>query len=150
MSKTLEIRPIEATDHAEWKRLWTDYLTFYESSVSEEIYATSFARLLSDEAGTYNGHIALLDGAPVGLVHYLFHAHMWHKEQVCYLQDLFADPFARGAGVGRALIQSVYDAADARGVHNVYWTTQEFNTTARRLYDRIGTLTPFIKYQRPG
>ncbi|MEM8698454.1 MAG: GNAT family N-acetyltransferase, partial [Pseudomonadota bacterium] len=28
------------------------------------------------------------------------------------------------------------------------WTTQHFNTQGRRLYDRIGSLTPFVKYQR--
>ena len=104
---------------------------------------------MSDENGTFHGHVAVLDGVPVGLVHFLFHAHMWRTEQVCYLQDLYAAPEARGTGVGRALIQSVYDAADAQGVQNVYWLTQDFNTTARQLYDRIGKVTPFIKYQRP-
>jgi hypothetical protein len=33
-------------------------------------------------------------------------------------------------------------------VRSVYWMTQEFNTKARRLYDRIGKVTPFIKYSR--
>ncbi len=69
-------------------------------------------------------------------------------ENTCYLQDLYADPDVRGRGVGRALIEAVYDAADAAGVPTVYWLTQDFNTTARRLYDRIGVKTPFIKYNR--
>jgi hypothetical protein len=30
----------------------------------------------------------------------------------------------------------------------VYWMTQDFNANARLLYDRIGSLTPFIKYSR--
>jgi GNAT superfamily N-acetyltransferase len=68
---------------------------------------------------------------------------------VTYLQDLYAVPEARGQGVGRALIKAVYAAADAAGAPSVYWMTQEFNTEARRLYDRVGTLTPFVKYQRP-
>jgi GNAT superfamily N-acetyltransferase len=90
-----------------------------------------------------------VDGRPVGLAHYLFHRHGWRIEDVCYLQDLYADPDARGRGVGRALIEAVYAAADARGCPQVYWTTQHFNAVGRRLYDRIGVLTPFIKYQRP-
>jgi hypothetical protein len=28
------------------------------------------------------------------------------------------------------------------------WLTQDFNATARQLYDRIGQKTPFIKYAR--
>lgn len=57
-------------------------------------------------------------------------------------------PEMRGAGVGRALIEAVYAAADAHHAGSVYWLTQEFNHTARKLYDRIGVQTPFIKYQR--
>ena len=84
----------------------------------------------------------------LGLTHYLFHRHAWKEEKVCYLQDLFARPEARGTGVGRALIQAVYDEADRLGAPSVYWLTKEFNHPARQLYDRIGTLTPFIKYSR--
>lgn len=142
------IRPIEASDEAEWRRLWTAYLTFYESGVSEEVYATSFARMLSDAANEFRGLIAVQDGRPVGLAHYLFHRHGWRVENVCYLQDLYADPDVRGTGIGRRLIEGVYAAADAEGCPQVYWTTQHFNAHARHLYDRIGVLTPFIKYQR--
>ncbi len=144
----LIVRPLTAADEPEWRRLWTGYLTFYESSVSEEVYRTSFARMLSGDDHEFHGLIAELDGKPVGLVHYLFHRHGWRVENVCYLQDLYADPEVRGHGVGRALIEAVYAAADAAGAPMVYWLTQTFNTTARQLYDRIGVLTPFVKYNR--
>ena len=55
-----------------------------------------------------------------------------------------------GTGIGRALIEAVYDAADEAGHPNVYWQTQHFNETGRRLYDRVGELSPFIVYNRPG
>ena len=42
----IEIRPLTAADEAEWRRLWTDYLRFYETSVPEEVYRSSFNRLL--------------------------------------------------------------------------------------------------------
>lgn len=142
------IRPLEAGDEAAWRELWTGYLTFYETSVPEAVYASTFARLLGDDPQDFHGLLALVDGVPVGLVHYVFHRHCWRIENVCYLQDLYAAPEARGTGVGRALIEAVYAAADAEGAPNVYWMTQDFNTTARQLYDRIGTQTPFIKYQR--
>jgi len=134
-------------DEPHWRRLWSAYLRFYETDLPEEVYLTTFDRLLSDADPQY-GLIAELDGRPVGLVHYLFHRHCWKIEDVCYLQDLYADPEARGRGVGRALIEAVYAAADRKGAPSVYWTTQTFNDTARRLYDRIGRVTPFIKYQR--
>ncbi len=145
----LVVRPLQESDRAEWDRLWTAYLEFYETSVSEEVYDSTFARLLGDDDRDFSGFIAEIDGRPVGLTHYLFHRHCWRVENVCYLQDLYADPHVRGTGVGRALIEAVYDAADKAGAPSVYWLTQNFNDEARRLYDRIGTETPFIKYARP-
>lgn len=143
------IRPLRASDEAEWRRLWTGYLTFYESSVGEDVYQSTFARLLGDDPQDFTGLVAETeDGKLIGLVHYLFHRHCWKVENVCYLQDLYADPDVRGTGVGRALIEAVYTAADAAGNPTVYWLTQDFNANARKLYDRIGTLTPFIKYNR--
>lgn len=147
----ITIRFLEPGDEAEWRRLWTGYLEFYESSVPEEVYRSSFDRMIQGNAGVaneYRGLIALVDGKPAGLVHYLFHRHGWKVENVCYLQDLYADPSYRGIGLGRALIEAVYEKADEEGCPGVYWLTQEFNHTARQLYDRIGVLTPFIKYNR--
>lgn len=154
MSGKLQIRPIAAADEAEWRRLWTLYLEFYKSTVPEEVYQATFERIVSDHAdgdvSFYNprGLLAVIGGKPVGLVHYFFHRHCWQTGHVCYLQDLFALPEARGTGVGRALIEAVYAEADLAGSPQVYWMTQEFNSEARKLYDRIGTLTPFIKYSR--
>ncbi|WP_417211301.1 GNAT family N-acetyltransferase [Antarctobacter sp.] len=144
----LTVRPLRAADEPAWRELWTAYLAFYESSVDEPVYVSTFARLLGDDPRDYNALVAESDGQLVGLTHYLFHRHAWKIEEVCYLQDLYATPETRGTGVGRALIEAVYAAADAYGAPAVYWNTQEFNATARRLYDRIGTLTPFVKYQR--
>lgn len=145
---TLTIRPLSATDEAAWRRLWAGYLAFYDTTLPETVYATTFARLLDPARPQQNARVAEQGGQLVGLVHYIFHAHNWRVEDVCYLQDLYVDPAARGTGAGRALIQAVYAAADANGTPAVYWLTQHFNTTARQLYDRVATLTPFVKYSR--
>lgn len=147
--QTLTIRPLTSEDEARWRELWTGYLEYYETSVPEEVYQSTFARLLGDDPQDFTCLVAEQNGQLVGLTHYLFHRHAWKIGNVCYLQDLFADPEARGTGVGRALIEAVYTAADKAGAEGVYWLTQDFNATARKLYDRIGVLTPFIKYQRP-
>ncbi len=145
---SVTIRPLRPEDRAEWARLFTGYLEYYKTSVPEAVYDSTFARLLGDDPQDFNGLLAEVDGRPVGLVHYLFHRHNWKIENVCYLQDLYADPSVRGQGVGRALIEAVYAAADANGTPAVYWLTQDFNETARRLYDRVAQVTPFIRYNR--
>lgn len=145
----LIVRSLRPDDRAEWHRLWTGYLAYYETTVTTEIYDSTFARLLGDDAQDFTAIVASIDGQLVGLTHFLFHRHAWKVENVCYLQDLYAAPEYRGTGIGRALIEAVYSAADKQGAPNVYWLTQDFNAAGRRLYDRVGKLTPFIKYQRP-
>ncbi|SHH30848.1 Ribosomal protein S18 acetylase RimI [Cognatishimia maritima] len=142
------IRPLQKDDFEAWNRLWQGYLTFYEASLSDEVTHTTFERLCDPKTTDQNALVAEQDGALIGLVHFIFHAHNWQTARVTYLQDLYALPEARGIGLGRALIESVYAAADANGTPSVYWMTQDFNAEARKLYDRVGTLTPFIKYTR--
>ena len=144
----LKIRPLGIEDRSEWAQMWSDYLSFYDTEVAPEVYETTFARLINPANRVQNALVAERDGAAVGIVHYIYHAHNWRAEDVCYLQDLYAKEAVRGQGIGRALIEAVYAAADANGTPSVYWMTQDFNENARLLYDRIGTLTPFIKYSR--
>lgn len=143
------IRPLRPEDEAEWRRLWTGYLAFYQASVAEAVYVSTFARLLGDDRHDFSALVAEVDGRLLGLTHYLFHRHAWKVENVCYLQDLYVDPEARGTGLGRKLIEAVYARADAAGAPAVYWLTQDFNHEARQLYDRIAKVTPFIRYVRP-
>jgi GNAT superfamily N-acetyltransferase len=145
----LLIRPLAAADADDWRRIWGAYLAFYETELPEAVFDRTFSRLLSGSEGEFQGLIAEYDGRPIGLTHYLFHRTCWAEADTCYLQDLYAVPEVRGQGVGRALIEAVYAAADRHGAASVYWLTQEFNITARRLYDRIGVATPFLKYRRP-
>ena len=146
---TVNVRPLRKDDKAQWRRLWRGYLAYYETVLPDEIYDLQFQRLISENPHDFKGLVAQSEGALVGLVHFVYHQHGWRADDVCYLQDLYADPDVRGQGVGRALIEAVYAAADAAGAPSVYWLTQDFNTEARRLYDRVGVKTPFIKYARP-
>ena len=141
------IRPLRRADRDAWGALWTDYLAFYETTRPDAHLDAYFERLLSRDPHDYHGLIAVAD-RPVGLAHYLLHAHGWQAEPTCYPQDLYVAPEARGTGAGRALIEGVYEAADARGAKGVYWLTQERNVEARRLYDRVGEAPGFVRYQR--
>lgn len=145
---SVTIRAVDAADRSVWADLWRNYLAFYETTVDDSVYDATFTAFFKDDPHHPRCLLAVRDGRIIGLVHFLFHAHCWRAEGICYLQDLFVVPMARGTGAGRALIMSVYQAADARGVPNVYWMTQDFNHTARKLYDSVGQVTPFLKYMR--
>jgi GNAT superfamily N-acetyltransferase len=145
---TVTIRPLTPDDRAAWEPLWQGYLDFYNTDLAPEVTDVTWDRLL-DAAEDMHCLVAENDsGNMIGIVHYLYHRVTWSVSDRCYLEDLFVAETARGTGAGRALIEAVYAAADDRGADQVYWLTQESNEQGRRLYDRVGRLTSFIKYQR--
>lgn len=143
----LEIKPLVKDQYDQWYPLWQGYLTFYETSLPDEITANNWARFFDDNepVGALG---AFKDGKLVGFVHYIFHRTNWSLTSTCYLQDLFTDPSVRGEGIGRKLIEAVSDHAKEGGSEKVYWLTQNHNKTARRLYDRIADDHGFMVYEK--
>ncbi len=146
MPQGVMIRPNETGDRTAWADLWRAYLAFYETVLPDEVYASTWSRLLDPAEPTW-GALALRDGRPVGLVHWIYHRTNWSISDNCYLQDLFVAPDGRGQGHGRALIEHVAADATARGCSRVYWTTHRTNHTAMQLYDRLASESGFLQYR---
>ena len=145
----MRVRPLEARDAAAWRRLFEGYIAFYAASVPEHVIDATWHRLMAGGEGVQIALVAVDDAdEPFGLAHVLFHRSTWSATWYCYLEDLFVDPARRNEGAGRALIEAVYREADARGCTRTYWMTQESNTAARALYDRVATKAPFVQYRR--
>lgn len=143
----IAIRPLRPDERAAWQPLWKGYLDFYNVTVPQETYDTTWKRLLDpNEPMWLLG--ATVDGKLLGIVHYLYHRTCWTPGDYCYLQDLFVSAEARGKGLGRALIEAVYKAAREAGASRVYWLTHETNTTARALYDQLATAPGYIQYRK--
>jgi GNAT superfamily N-acetyltransferase len=142
----LTIAPLQPADRGEWERLARGYKDFYEDPVPDAVYAEVWSRLMDE--GPVRGLGCRSDGALVGIAHFLFHAHSW-KGEVCYLQDLFTLPEARGRGVARALIEAAADVARVRGCAAFYWLTKQDNAVACALYDKIARNKGFIRYDYP-
>ena len=144
----VRVRAIETSDEARWRELFDGYITFYEEQVPDDVIDLTWQRLLT-EADNMTGLVAV-DAAdrPIGLANLVFHRSTWSPGWYCYLEDLFVDPAFRGGGVGRALIGATYAEAERRGATRTYWATAGTNATARRLYDQVGVLTPFVQYRR--
>jgi GNAT superfamily N-acetyltransferase len=147
MSERLTVRPVVPTDLGQWAELWEGYNAFYERTVPPEVTRTTWARFF-DGTEPVHALVAEKDGRLVGLVHYLFHRSTSLIGPTCYLQDLFTTKAARGQGVGRALIESVYERARSAGSLRVYWQTHETNVTAMALYDKVAERSGFLVYRK--
>ncbi len=141
----IEVSRLHPPDRTRWADLWRAYLAFYGTTLPPEQFDDTWARLLHDTV--VHGLAARQDGYIVGITHFLFHAHCWTTAPACYLQDLYVDESARGAGAGRALIEAVAGRARERAASRMYWLTQDHNAVARRLYDAVASHSGFIRYE---
>jgi GNAT superfamily N-acetyltransferase len=141
------IRRAAAGDEKRWRALWAGYVDFYRGSVSEEATAGTWKRIL-DPGSTIDALVAEKDGVVIGLCNYVFHDSTWSTQPICYLQDLFVDPKARGGGAAKKLILACEEEAKKKGAFRLYWQTQEYNAPARSLYDTITPRSSFIVYRK--
>ncbi len=145
------IRFAARADFSQWLPLWEGYNKFYgrfgETALPDEITQMTWARFF-DSYEPIHAIVAEDDGRLVGLVHYLFHRSTISIAPTCYLQDLFTDASTRGKGIGRALINAVYEQAKLAGTSRVYWLTHETNSTAMKLYDQVAERSGFVVYRK--
>ncbi len=146
---SIRIRSIEQNDFNGWKLLWDGYNAFYgrtgDTALAPPITRAAWERFF-DPAEPMFAIVAAVDGKLAGLAHYLFHRSTTRIELTCYLQDLFTAQTERGRGIGRSLIEGVYERARSAGVKRVYWQTHETNAAGRRLYDTVARHAGFIVY----
>jgi GNAT superfamily N-acetyltransferase len=142
------VRGVTREDFAEWEPLWKGYNRFYgREHFPEKITQMTWSRFF-DAYEPVHALVAQRADRLVGLVHYLFHRSTIQIEPTCYLQDLYTDETTRNQGVGRMLIEAVYERARNAGTHRVYWLTHESNVTAMRLYDKMALRSGFIVYRK--
>jgi GNAT superfamily N-acetyltransferase len=145
-SRPLVIRDPTPHDEGTWRVLWAAYCAFYETSVAEAITAGTWARILTPGSPLF-GRIAEWKGEVAGFTVSVLHQGSWTLDPICYLEDLFVAPRARGHGIGHALIADLLARAKERGWSRLYWHTRQGNAPARRLYDKFAVADDFVRYR---
>lgn len=114
----------------------------------EETFASTWQRVL-DQSGSLRCLVIRTSdvGQILGLTHFLLHETAWNPKPASVIcRDLFVAPQARGRGLARLLIEAVADKAHGLDCCKLYWLTQDNNTQARKLYDKVGECKGFIRY----
>ena len=140
------IRSALPSDEAAWRQLWRGYCDFYGvSNMPDEVTNRTWKRILDPDSAVMC-IVAEVDGAVYGFANCVVHENTWETQPVCYLEDLFVLPAARGHGIGRALIEWLRNSMRAEGWARLYWHTRQDNARARRLYDQFAEADDFVRY----
>ena len=139
------IRAALPSDEAAWRELWKGYCDFYQAQVGPEVSDRTWKRIL-DPDSQIMCVVAEVEGQVYGFANCVVHENTWETQPVCYLEDLFVRPAARGRGIGSALLEWLRNAMRAEGWARLYWVTHQDNATARRLYDRFASADGFVRY----
>ncbi|MCB6184519.1 GNAT family N-acetyltransferase [Leeia sp. TBRC 13508] len=146
MSSPIHIQLVRPTDFNAWLLLWQGYQAFYQTDIPESVTQQTWDRFLTESEPMHSA-LAWQDNQAIGMVNYIEHRSCWTKGDYVYLQDLFVSPSCRGGGVGRKLIEHVYQHATHISASRVWWLTHETNQDAMKLYDKIANRPGFVQYR---
>lgn len=145
------VRFVTRDDFLQWLPLWEGYNKFYgrsgKTALPAEITQVTWERFF-DTREPVHAMVAEYEGELVGLAHYLFHRSTISIAPTCYLQDLFTKESVRGKGIGRKLIDAVYEQAKLACAARLYWHTHNSNSTAMMLYDKVAEHSGFVVYRK--
>lgn len=142
----LIIRPVAASDASAWRALWQGYLDFYDAAdLPAETTAATWARIL-DPDSPVKCTVAVLDDDVAGFAVTVMHPGTWTTRPLCYLEDLFVNPAARGRGIGRTLIAALAEQGRREGWEKLYWQTHKENVRAQKLYETLCPQTDWRRY----
>lgn len=146
MSEEISLRPVAGNDKKRWRELMSAYADFYKVEINGDALNATWSWIVDPHEPFWCTVAENSEGAIFGFTQYQLMHRSLSGAKVCYLSDLFVEPEQRGSGAGRLMIDHVFEFASERGISNVRWLTQDYNTTARKLYDSYGEKSDFILY----
>jgi GNAT superfamily N-acetyltransferase len=127
-------------------------LADYERAADEcHLTAAQLTEALFRPGAALFGHVAELDGVPVGMSLWFLNFSTWTGAHGIYLEDLYVRPEARGSGAGRALLAELARVCVRRGYERLDWWVLHWNP-AREFYAAIGAaaMDEWIPYRLTG
>ena len=91
-----------------------------------------------DLAPTAFAHVAVVNGAVVGMAIWYVTFSTWLGRSGIWLEDLFVTPAHRGSGLGKSMLATLAAVCDERGYGRLEWWVLRWNAPSIGFYDSIG------------
>ncbi|HKQ16927.1 MAG TPA: GNAT family N-acetyltransferase [Solirubrobacterales bacterium] len=114
------------------------YCDFYEVDPRDDRLVALCRALIEDPTEGEQAIARDGEGRPLGFATVFWTWQTLYAARIGVLNDLYVVPDARGAGVGRRLIEHCRALCRQRAAAKLVWETAPDNETAQRLYDGIG------------
>jgi ribosomal protein S18 acetylase RimI-like enzyme len=113
---------------------------------SDNAFLAGVERLMDDRDTDYVLGAAHPDAPPAGVVQLRFRYGIWRAGGDCLVEDVYVSDDARGAGLGRTLMQRATTRALERGCRRMELDTNETNAAAIALYESLGFVNKSTAY----
>ena len=134
----MSVRPIRPDDVPAVVGLVRELAEYEQAPDEARMTEEQLHAALFGEAPALFGHVALADGDVVGMALWFRNFSTWLGRHGVYLEDLYVRPDHRGAGHGKALLQTLAQIAVDRGYGRFEWWVLDWNTPALEFYRSIG------------
>jgi GNAT superfamily N-acetyltransferase len=139
----MNIRPCVASDAAAIERLFQEFVRYLRDIGDHATYVFGAKQYLADGFGpapAFRGFVAEDDSGRV--VGYTLFSPLYDGEytRAFFIADLYVEQAARGAGVGRLLMNALQETAKREGRRRLMWAVHRKNTRAIHFYESLGAI----------
>jgi ribosomal protein S18 acetylase RimI-like enzyme len=129
------VRLATENDAADVARLMIGFRDWWHRSEPDDAaFETGVRRVLADP----NADFLLAGDPPAGVCQLRYRYAIWTESEDCWLEDIYVEESARGAGLGRELVEAAFERARERGCRRMELDVNEANAGALRLYESLG------------
>jgi len=135
---TVAVRPATRADLPLVAQLIRDLAAYEKLSHAVRFDEATLAEHLFGPRPMAEVLVAELDGMGQGFALFFHNFSTFEGKPGIYLEDLYVRPEARGAGVGKALLQALAGLAIARGCARLEWSVLDWNAPSIAFYRSLG------------
>lgn len=135
--KLAVLRRAQAGDGPIIYRLICELAEYEQARSSVAITVDTLEEQLSSITPSFHTLLAEVDGQAVGFALYYYGFSTWVGKRI-HLDDIYVDPAYRGHGIGRQLMESIYQIAQEEDIQRTDWMVLGWNKTAIDFYLRMG------------